>query len=69
MVSSVHEGCEKPQQTLGFWAALFTVVKANGARSRIRTSDTRIFNPLLYQLSYPGPGRDAAAMPREVGRN
>jgi hypothetical protein len=27
----------------------------NGAWSRNRTSDTRIFNPLLYQLSYPGP--------------
>ncbi len=26
----------------------------NGARRRIRTTDTRIFNPLLYQLSYPG---------------
>ena len=30
---------------------------AYGARSRNRTSDTRIFNPLLYQLSYPGIGR------------
>ena len=26
----------------------------NGARRRNRTTDTRIFNPLLYQLSYPG---------------
>ena len=26
----------------------------SGARGRIRTTDTRIFNPLLYQLSYPG---------------
>jgi uncharacterized membrane protein len=26
----------------------------NGARRRNRTADTRIFNPLLYQLSYPG---------------
>ena len=25
----------------------------NGGRSRNRTNDTRIFNPLLYQLSYP----------------
>ncbi len=25
-----------------------------GAWGRIRTTDTRIFNPLLYQLSYPG---------------
>ena len=26
----------------------------SGARGRIRTTDTRIFSPLLYQLSYPG---------------
>jgi hypothetical protein len=26
----------------------------NGARGRNRTTDTRIFNPLLYRLSYPG---------------
>lgn len=24
----------------------------SGAQGRIRTTDTRIFNPLLYQLSY-----------------
>jgi hypothetical protein len=28
--------------------------RRSGARRRIRTTDTRIFNPLLYQLSYPG---------------
>ena len=28
--------------------------KPNGARGRTRTTDTRIFSPLLYQLSYPG---------------
>ncbi len=28
--------------------------RQNGAQSRNRTSDTRIFNPLLYQLSYLG---------------
>ena len=28
----------------------------NGAQRRIRTTDTRIFNPLLYQLSYLGLG-------------
>ncbi len=27
-----------------------------GARRRNRTTDTRIFNPLLYRLSYPGDG-------------
>jgi hypothetical protein len=28
--------------------------RGHGAWGRNRTSDTRIFNPLLYQLSYPG---------------
>ena len=28
----------------------------NGAQGRIRTTDTRIFSPLLYQLSYLGTG-------------
>ena len=28
--------------------------RRGGAWGRIRTTDTRIFNPLLYQLSYPG---------------
>ncbi len=27
-----------------------------GAQGRIRTTDTRIFSPLLYQLSYLGIG-------------
>ena len=42
----------------------------NGAWGRIRTTDTRIFNPLLYQLSYPGEGpiRRRARLPvAEVG--
>jgi hypothetical protein len=30
----------------------------SGAQSRNRTSDTRIFNPLLYQLSYLGTVAD-----------
>ena len=29
-------------------------MKRNGAQGRNRTTDTRIFNPLLYQLSYLG---------------
>ncbi len=29
-------------------------VDSSGAQDRNRTSDTRIFNPLLYQLSYLG---------------
>jgi hypothetical protein len=28
----------------------------SGARTRNRTTDTGIFNPLLYRLSYPGNG-------------
>ena len=30
------------------------IVGKGGARGRIRTTDTRIFSPLLYQLSYLG---------------
>lgn len=33
-----------------------------GARGRNRTTDTRIFSPLLYQLSYPGLGANAAVL-------
>lgn len=28
--------------------------RGDGAQRRIRTTDTRIFSPLLYQLSYLG---------------
>ena len=38
----------------------------SGARDRNRTSDTRIFNPLLYQLSYPGI-RGAQKAPKPGG--
>ena len=44
--------------------------RGNGAWGRIRTTDTRIFNPLLYQLSYPGEGpilRRARLPVAEVG--
>ncbi len=30
--------------------------ESSGAQGRNRTTDTRIFNPLLYQLSYLGQG-------------
>ncbi len=33
----------------------------NGAQGRNRTTDTRIFNPLLYQLSYLGILPDCGA--------
>ena len=31
------------------------MVSCENAQNRNRTSDTRIFSPLLYQLSYLGP--------------
>ena len=31
-------------------------LRISGARTRNRTKDTGIFNPLLYRLSYPGNG-------------
>ena len=37
---------------------------ARRAQSRNRTNDTRIFNPLLYQLSYLGEGSELLAHPR-----
>lgn len=30
--------------------------ESNGGKDQDRTGDTRIFNPLLYQLSYPATG-------------
>ena len=33
--------------------------RKGGAQGRIRTTDTRIFSPLLYQLSYLGIVNDA----------
>ena len=43
-------------------------MEKNGARGRIRTTDTRIFNPLLYQLSYPGAGADTRIGARSRAR-
>ena len=34
----------------------------SGAQGRIRTTDTRIFSPLLYQLSYLGVAVDDAGL-------
>ena len=38
---------KSPLEKVGFFVAV------NGGRGRNRTADTGIFNPLLYQLSYP----------------
>ena len=43
---------KKPQVSLGFLL---------GGHGRNRTSDTWIFNPPLYQLSYAAPSRHRAA--------
>ena len=37
----------------------------SGAQGRNRTSDTRIFKPLLYQLSYLGMGEGARSAASE----
>lgn len=47
---------------------MYAVEKLYGAWSRNRTSDTRIFNPLLYQLSYPGTLCIETALVRRLGR-
>ena len=48
------DGTKKPREKRG----------RCGAQSRNRTNDTRIFNPLLYQLSYPGERGDLQGSPR-----
>jgi hypothetical protein len=45
----------------------FCCLGKNGARGRNRTSDTRIFNPLLYQLSYPGLASAGILVPKARG--
>jgi hypothetical protein len=51
---NVGATCAKAAKHLAYWKFF----GRNGARDRNRTSDTRIFNPLLYQLSYPGNGAE-----------
>ena len=50
-------------KTNHFWMLAEAPGRGAGAWGRNRTSDTRIFNPLLYQLSYPGvpTGQDPRA--------
>ena len=45
---------ELATSTLARWRSTRCATPANGASGRSRTNDTRIFNPLLYQLSYRG---------------
>ena len=37
-----------------FWTTANICERGHGAQGRNRTTDTRIFSPLLYQLSYLG---------------
>ncbi len=48
MTETTNAEKQKPSHKLGFQNV--------GARTRNRTTDTGIFNPLLYRLSYPGNG-------------
>ena len=47
-------GLEPATSTLARWRSTRCATSANGAFGRNRTNDTRIFSPLLYQLSYKG---------------
>jgi hypothetical protein len=40
----------------------------NGGQGRNRTTDTRIFSPLLYQLSYLAAGSEGRVLDRPRGR-
>ena len=65
-VSEERSGAsERPREPVaaGRWALIFTEKIRSGAWRRVRTTDTWIFNPLLYQLSYPG----ARVVSREAG--
>ena len=44
---------------LEFIYILLLIKYLNGAQGRNRTTDTRIFSPLLYRLSYLGIGMEA----------
>ena len=44
---------KKPRNFRGFWTRSDVTELRFGGRRRNRTADTGIFNPLLYQLSYP----------------
>jgi hypothetical protein len=49
-------------------AQALVYTQINGGRGRNRTADTGIFNPLLYQLSYPARCSAQAGRPGLLGR-
>jgi hypothetical protein len=59
-----RQPAERPRG-LGWRAA---TRRKNGAPGRIRTTDTRIFNPLLYQLSYRGAPTNVSGCAAYRGR-
>ncbi len=51
---SITRGCGRPENKKAADGDLcFDVTQRSGGRGGNRTPDTGIFNPLLYQLSYP----------------
>ena len=56
-----HKGGIEPQ-TQGFWLRLKQSFEGNGGQGRNRTTDTRIFSPLLYQLSYLAEAGDYSSV-------
>ena len=51
------------------WISLEHLGRGNGAQGRNRTTDTAIFNRMLYQLSYLGARRPSReGRPAESGR-
>ena len=54
---------ENPQRVRAF-----ILRHSDGGRGRNRTADTGIFNPLLYQLSYPARGRNSEPRMIRTGR-
>ena len=44
------------QANRSIWAVKLKEFESNGGQGQNRTADTRIFSPLLYQLSYLAVG-------------
>ena len=57
-------GKQRRKQKRAVRPFLIQPLEFNGGRGRNRTADTGIFNPLLYQLSYPAGNLATKAQPR-----
>ena len=61
---SITRGCGRPENKKAADGDLcFDVTQRSGGRGGNRTPDTGIFNPLLYQLSYPASVLGNASRP------